>query len=131
MLRSPAFFRPALLVCLLTFVAVSTAHAGGAWVPAKGDGDVQLGFSRKTAHTSWNASGDTFENSGRFQNHDFRYYYLSGESGILDRLSFHYLITWLDGREGPDGDLHRNEGWSDAWIGFKYALRAEVVTRWR
>lgn len=96
--------------------------AGGAWVPEPGEGDVQLGWSRKTAHTSWNAFGDTIENGGRFQNHDFRYFYLSGEIGVIDRLSFHYLITYLDGREGPTGDLHRNAGWSDAWLGLKFAL---------
>lgn len=112
------------MLCLV-FLALLPAvtHAGGAWVPAAGDGDIQLGFSRKTADTSWSASGDSFANFGRYENHDFRYTYLSGEVGVLDRLSFHYLVTWLDGREGPDGDLHQNEGWSDAWIGLKYALR--------
>lgn len=118
---------PSPRLCLLLLAAFvlspSIAQAGGAWVPDRGDGDIQLGFSRKTADTSWNASGDTFANSGRFENHDFRYAYLSGEVGVFDRLSFHYLVTWLDGREGPDGDLHKNEGWSDAWLGFKYALR--------
>ena len=111
------------LAALLFAAPEAPLFAGGAWVPGKGTGDFQLGFSRKTADTSWNAFGDSFANSGRFENHDFRYTYLSGEVGVLERLSFFYLVTWLDGLEGPDGDLHRNVGFSDAWFGFKYALR--------
>ena len=110
---------PRLVTAILLFAA-PPALAGGAWVPEPGAGDVQLGYSRKTAHTSWNAFGETIENTGRFQNHDFRYTYLSGEIGLLRGLSGTFLVTWLDGREGPDGDLHRNVGWSDAWFGLKY-----------
>jgi hypothetical protein len=121
----------------LTFTAATPLFAGGAWVPEPGHGDVQLGFSRKTANTSWDAHGDHLEHSGRFQNHDFRYTYLSGEIGLRPGWSTTFLVTWLDGREGPTGDLHHNEGWSDAWFGLKYgwggsqrpmAVRLEVRT---
>jgi hypothetical protein len=107
---------------LALLLAPSVVLAGGAWVPDPGEGWMQLGASRKTAHTSWDANGDTLLNTGRFQNHDFRYGYLSGEAGVVDRLSATWVITYLDGLEGPTGDLHRNTGWSDAWLGLKYRL---------
>jgi hypothetical protein len=40
--------------------------------------------------------------------------------GLVHGWSTTFLITWLDGREGPTGDLHRNTGWSDAWLAVKY-----------
>lgn len=98
----------------------TTLFAGGAWVPPPGEGSTQLGWSRKTAHTSWSKDGDVYENGGCCKNHDFRYTYLSGEVGIVEGLSATYLVTWLDGREGPDGEIHKDSGWSDAWIGLKY-----------
>ncbi len=126
-----------LSLSLLVLATGSPLFAGGAWVPEPGHGNVQFGFSRKTAHTSWNAYGDVIAHSGRFQNHDFRYLYLAGEIGLRRGWSADFVVTWLDGREGPDGDLHQNEGWSDAWFGLKYgwgnaarpmALRLEVRT---
>jgi hypothetical protein len=129
--------RARLQIMFILALTASPLFAGGAWVPEPGDGYVQLGYSRKTGHTSWNASGDVIEHSGRFQNHDFRYTYLSGEIGLRRGWSADFLITWLDGREGPDGDLHKNEGFSDAWFGLKYgwgdsrrpmAVRLEVRT---
>jgi len=107
---------------LLPLAAAPPASAGGAWVPDPGDGWIQLGGSRKTAHTSWDAHGGGLVNTGRFQNHDFRYAYLSGEAGVVDRLSVTWLVTWLHGLEGPTGHLHENTGWSDAWVGAKYRL---------
>lgn len=92
-------------------------------MPEPGDGDVQLGFSRKTAHTSWNSRGETITNTGRFANHDFRYGYLSGEAGLFDRLSVTWLITYLHGLEGPADGLIKNAGFSDAWFGLKYSLK--------
>jgi hypothetical protein len=116
-------------ICLLAIVGMvlfaESGFCGGAWVPAPGDGDVQLGFSRKTASTSWNTDGDMFRNlngQGQVSYHDFRYAYLSGEIGLLKRLSTRFLITYLDGFEGPHNDLEQNTGMSDAWFGFKYAL---------
>lgn len=126
-----------LTLCSLVFAVSPPLFAGGAWVPEPGHGEIQLGLSRKTAHTSWNAFGHVIAHSGRFQNHDFRYLYLAGEVGLRRGWSADFLITWLDGLEGPDGDLHRNEGWSDAWFGLKYgwgkpehptAVRLEVRT---
>ena len=116
-------------VCLFAIFAVilfsEVGLCGGAWVPEPGDGDVQLGFSRKTASTSWNTDGETFRNlnnRGVVSYHDFRYAYLSGEIGLLKRLSTRFLVTYLDGFEGPHDDLEQNTGMSDAWFGFKYAL---------
>lgn len=106
-----------------------TARCGGAWVPAPGKGDVQLGFSRKTASSSWDADGDAFTNlttrDGRrvITYHDFRYGYLSGEVGLLRRVSVNFTLTYLYGLEGPHFDLEENAGLSDAWIGLKYGLR--------
>lgn len=116
-------------VCLFAILAmalfVEAGLCGGAWVPQPGDGDVQLGFSRKTASTSWNTDGETFRNlnnRGVVSYHDFRYAYLSGEVGLLRRLSTRFLITYLDGFEGEHDNLEQNTGMSDAWFGFKYAL---------
>lgn len=104
------------------------ALAGGAWIPAPGKGDLQLGFSRKTASSSWDSSGNAFDNTTTFEGHtvphyhDFRYVYLSGEVGLHERLSAVFLVTWLHGLEGPHAELERNVGWSDAWVGLKTKL---------
>ena len=104
------------------------ASGSGAWVPKPGEGDFQLGFSRKTASSSWDAAGQAFPNTTTFEGHtaphyhDFRYTYLSGEVGVIHRLSAHFLVTWLDGLEGPHAELERNTGFSDAWVGLKYAI---------
>ena len=55
--------RAALVLALV--LSAGNGFCGGAWVPAPGDGDVQLGFSRKTASSSWNSSGVAFENTTR------------------------------------------------------------------
>lgn len=102
--------------------------AGGAWVPEPGQGDVQLGYSQKTAGTSWNRQGNSYQNrtvreGESFRHyHDFRYVYLSGDVGLLPRLSTRFLVTYLHGLEGPDHELEKNAGLSDAWFGLKYAL---------
>jgi hypothetical protein len=121
-------FRPRLAaaICVAFALAALPAYGGGAWIPAPGDGEVQLGYSRKTAHTSWDSRGEGFVNltQGTLEHHhDFRYGYLSGEVGLRERLSFRFLVTYLDGFEGPLEDLERNTGASDAWFGFKYRLR--------
>jgi len=95
-------------------------------MPPPGRGDIQLGFSRKTASSSWDASGDAFGNTttvgGKLvpHYHDFRYAYVSGEIGLHQRLSARFLVTWLHGLEGAHQDLEKNTGWSDAWVGLKY-----------
>jgi hypothetical protein len=118
-----------LVVLLLGSAAVPRAGwAGGAWVPEPGQGDLQLGFSRKAAHTSWDSGGNSFTNTTvvdgvvEEHHHDFRYTYLSGEIGLLRRLSLTFLTTYLHGLEGPLDDLEKNTGLSDAWFGLKYAL---------
>ncbi|HWM91476.1 MAG TPA: hypothetical protein VN493_11990 [Thermoanaerobaculia bacterium] len=114
------------LLSLLSMLLVpAMGLCGGAWVPQPGDGDVQLGFSRKTASSSWDTDGETFRNlngQGQVSYHDFRYAYLSGEIGLLRRLSTRFLVTYLDGFEGPHNDLEQNTGMSDAWFGLKYAV---------
>ncbi len=103
----------------------ATGLCGGAWVPSPGMGDVQLGLSRKTASTSWSRDGDVFTNTngiGQISYQDFRYAYLSGEVGLLPRLSTRFLFTYLNGLEGPHAELEENNGLSDAWVGFKFAL---------
>jgi hypothetical protein len=117
-------------ICLLSAVLLVPAagFCGGAWVPDPGKGDMELGFSRKTASTSWDVNGDVFTNTttvdGRkvISYHDFRYTYLSGELGVLKRLSVRYLFTYLYGLEGPHVDEEKNVGFSDAWLGLKFAL---------
>ena len=105
------------------------AFGGGAWMPARGQGDIQLGFSRKTASSSWDANGNSFANTTNFEGHavphyhDFRYVYLSGEVGLHERVSARFLVTWLNGLEGPHAELEKNNGWSDAWFGVKYGVR--------
>jgi hypothetical protein len=107
---------------LLLMVADATAWAGGAWLPGAGHGTLYTGFSRKTANTSWDSSGDSFRNTGRYENHDFRYLYLDGEVGLTRRFSAVFLFTYLDGREGPTGELRQNTGPSDTWLGLKMQL---------
>lgn len=117
-----------LLVAAL-LLAPQAALAGGAWVPEQWQGDVQLGFSQKTANSSWNSSGDSFHhftthNGERVgHHHDFRYAYFSGEMGLLRNLSATWTVTYLYGLEGPLEDLEKNAGMSDAWFGLKYGLR--------
>lgn len=124
--------RPRLLKKLLPAVLLLALPApglcGGAWVPEPGKGDVQLGFSRKTASSSWDASGNSFENTTVHDGevvqhyHDFRYGYLSGELGVLPRLSLRFTGSYLYGLEGPHFDLEKNSGPSEIWYGLKYAL---------
>jgi hypothetical protein len=126
MIRSCSRTALALVVVLLTGFA-GDALAGGGWVPDPGDGYASLGYSRKTAHQSWNANGLPFDNvSGSppvAAHHDFRYGYLSGEAGVVRNVSVLWLMTYLDGFEGPHGNMERNRGLSDAWFGAKYAVR--------
>lgn len=110
---------------ILAGVAVAaTARAGGAWVAEPGQGDIQLGWSQKTAHTSWNVSGDLFTNrsGNQITYHDFRYLYLSGEAGIFRNASVRFLLTYLNGVEGPTSDEYVNRGLSDSWFGVRYQV---------
>jgi hypothetical protein len=109
----------------LSLLIPAAGFCGGAWVPEPGKGDLELGFSRKTASTSWNVNGDVYVNTnaaGEISYHDFRYTYLSGEVGVLPRLSARFLFTYLYGLEGIHADEEKNVGFSDAWLGLKYAL---------
>jgi len=120
--------RAALWVLLALLIFPVAGYCGGAWVMDPGKVDVYLGFSRKTANTSWNANGDflrhetTFNGQRETSNHDFRYTYLSGEIGLLPRLSGTFLINYLYGLEGPQDNLEKNVGFTDSWFGLKYAL---------
>ena len=89
--------RPCLRVATLSLCAVAAASslfAGGAWVPPAGDGNLQLGYSRKHAASSWNLAGDHVDNGSQ---HDFRYAYLSGDVGLLETsLGSSSSPGWLD-----------------------------------
>jgi hypothetical protein len=120
-------FMAGVCLCLVFFLTFfpRAGHCGGAWVPSPGNGDAQIGFSRKTASSSWNTDGDVFVNAnsqGKISYHDFRYGYLSGEIGLLPRVSVRFLSTYLYGLEGPHVDEEKNTGLSDAWFGLKFAL---------
>jgi hypothetical protein len=94
-------------------------------VPDPGHGYVQLGFSRKTASSSWDGQGNAFVNltrQGVISYHDFRYTYLSGEVGIVRNLSAQFLFTYLYGLEGPHSDPEKNVGFSDSWLSLKYQV---------
>ena len=129
MRKASRSFRSIVLIVAALLAFPAAGFCGGAWLPEPGKGDVQLGFSRKTASTSWTPNGDVFSNlttvAGRgrvVSYHDFRYAYLSGELGLLSRLSARFLFTYLDGYEGPHFDLEKNAGFSDAWLGLKFGL---------
>jgi hypothetical protein len=113
----------------LAAAVAGTANAGGAWVPEPGNGDLQIGFSRKTAESSWDAYGENLDHVRVVDGvplphqHDFRYAYLSGEFGVAPRVAVHFVLTYLYGLEGPVGDLEKNTGASDAWLGAKVRLR--------
>ena len=117
------------VTCLFVLLFPIAGFCGGAWIPAPGKGDFQLGFSRKTASSSWDAKGTAFDNLTTVSGqrvpayHDFRYGYLSGELGLFKRLSARALVTYLHGLEGPHTNLERNVGFSDAWLGLKYGVR--------
>lgn len=100
-------------------LTASAALAGGAWVPEKGDGDFQFGYSRKYADHSWNPQGQSVENGSH---HLFRYGYIGGEFGLGHRVSLRYTVLYLDGAEGPPGDYEQNKGPSETFFGFKYRL---------
>jgi hypothetical protein len=112
-----------LILALTLLAGTAPAIAGGGWVPRPGDGWVQLGASRKTAQSSWNARGGTIQNQ---QDHDFRYAYLSGEAGIWKGLAASWTITYLNGLEGRPDDLEENNGLSDAWFGLEYGFRQDT-----
>jgi hypothetical protein len=114
------------IVAFLVLVAALLAEpvwAGGAWVPRPGSGSLQLGASRKQAQSSWGRKGQILSNQ---QDHDFRYAYLSGETGLWKGLAANWTLTYLDGYEGRPDDLEKNEGPSDAWFGLKYGFRQDT-----
>ena len=103
------------VVLLLPCVAL----AGGAWVPDQGEGDIQLGYSVKTANSSWSPTGESRDNSSW---HIFRYVYNGGEVGLGNGFSFRYLALYLDGLEGERGDMEHNAGLSELYLGLKYRI---------
>ncbi len=107
-------------VVAASWLAGTAVFGGGAWVPERGEGDFQFGYSRKVANQSWNPDGVTVDNSSW---HLFRYGYAGGEVGLGHRVSMRYAVLYLDGLEGPPGDYEQNRGMSEAFFGFKYRLR--------
>lgn len=122
--RFRRWLAPVIVLAASGWVAPAPARAGGAWVPGAGAGDVQLGYSWKTARASWDPSGKTRVSDSW---HIFSYLYLGGEVGVADRLSFTYVVTYLDGLEGergnPDNPMEHNAGLSEAFFGLKVPLR--------
>ncbi len=114
------------LLCGAMLAVTATAFAGGAWVLEPGESELGLGFSRKTASSSWNIYGDAYTNASstthKISYHDFRYFYLSGEQGLFKGVSATYLITYLNGYEGAHGAMEKNDGPSDAWLGLKFRI---------
>jgi hypothetical protein len=116
--RSPV---PAMLRTSIAFVALlastipSRTDAGGGWVNQPGQAGLTFGFSRKTADEAWNPEGVVRSNLTK---HDFRYVYVNGEVGIVNRLSALFLVTYLHGIEGEEVNI----GLSDAWLTAKYAV---------
>jgi hypothetical protein len=108
--------------CLAVALALTApaARAGGAWVPEPGAADIQLGYSVKTANTSWDPKGDTRVSDSW---HIFRYVYASGEVGLAPGVSLRYLSLYLDGLEGPRRDMEHNAGLSELFLGVKFELR--------
>jgi hypothetical protein len=105
---------------------VQAASAGGAWIPRPGEGNIQIGFSRKTADRVWDAKGKEvfFKNTaGVAHFHDFRYGFINGEVGLFPRVSGTFLMTYLWGFEGFKPDLEKNFGLSDAWFGAKFRIQ--------
>ncbi len=110
-----------ILLCLAAMLplAAPAASAGGAWVPEKTDGDFQFGYSWKTADTSWNRWGETTHHTSW---HIFRHAYAGGEVGLGKNFSFTFLQTYLDGLEGERGDMERNRGLAETYLGVKYGI---------
>jgi hypothetical protein len=108
---------------VLAVLIAAPALAGGAWVPDPGSGWVQLGASRKTAQQTWSSRGTTNFNA---QDHDFRYGYFSGETGLWKGLAVNWTVTYLDGYEGRPTNLHRNKGFSETWLGLQYGFRQDT-----
>lgn len=100
-------------------LAASAAQAGGAWVPEAGSGYVQLGYSVKTADSSWSPQGDSRSNSSW---HIFRYVYTGGDVGLGKGFGLQFLALYLDGLEGQRGDMEHNAGLSEAFLGLSYQL---------
>src|SRR6202035_3628218 len=103
--RGKPMTRSALWLCFVTLAlaAPTASWAGGAWVPPPGDGDIDFGFSDKTASTSWDTHGHAYTNRnglGEISYHDLRYFYLAGEIGLFKNFSATFLMPSTDAIEG-------------------------------
>ncbi len=108
------------LVSVLLLIMSEVTFAGGPWVLPRGSAYFALGYSRKTADAIWSVEGKT---TPRTSLHDFRYYYFTADLGLAPKLSASFLLTYLDGFEGPQDDMERNTGLSDAWVSLKYRFK--------
>lgn len=118
-MRMAVLHRGPWLALALLVLASQPLWAGGAWIPPAGKGEAMLGISNKTADQSWDPNGNTREHSSL---HDFRYVYQSTEVGLGHGFSVKYLVLWLDGREGRPGEMEKNAGFSELYLGLKYSL---------
>jgi hypothetical protein len=89
---------------ILALAAPASARARGARAPDPGHGYLYVGFSRKTAGSSWSVEGHAYDNvqssTGKVSRHDFRYGDLAAEVGFFKNFSLVLTPTWLYGPEG-------------------------------
>lgn len=111
------FVRILIVAAALVASVPTSLQAGGAWVPERGSGYLQVGYSVKTADTSWGASGQTRHHTSW---HIFRYGYLGGEVGLGRGFAVDFLVLYLDGLEGARGAMEHNAGFSEAFVGLTY-----------
>lgn len=116
--------RTVIIICLMGSFSVSEVFAGGPWVLGKGQTEIYLGYSRKTASKRWtpthlNTNGtpygydDTWgkdslvEGTNLIDNkfHDFRYTYFQPSFGLTNRIEVYGNFLFLDGREVSTTDL--------------------------
>lgn len=115
------------LVTLIIVLAAQPAWAGGGWVAEPGEGNIRMGFNWKSQPEAQrrDTEGELYKSLFNMT-HDYRFLYLSGETGIIKGLEGSYLFTYLWAAEMVDSmseDPSRHyHGWSDMWVGLKYQL---------
>lgn len=115
------------LVALIIMLAAQSAWAGGGWVAEPGEGNIYLGYNWKSQPGTQRRDTEGELYTSLFNmTHDYRFLYLSGETGIIKGLEGSYLFTYLWAAETVDSmseDPSRHyHGWSDMWLGLKYQL---------
>ena len=124
-----SFFTRLLMAGVLLVLAAGAARAGSGEVYRSGSGSIYLGYSVKTGGNRFDEDGNRFRaNNGRY--HDFRYTYLTFETGLAPGLQAQGTLTYLDGCESFDPGASQDfchAGGSDQWMGLKYQVLKEVT----